>query len=179
MKRPGGVQNVARRFRGSICPPMRKGRWKLHLRKHDANPPELRELYDLEADIGETTNVADHHPDVVANLLAEVAKMRADLGDDAVGEPNTNRRPCGRLENARPLTDYNARHPSIEAIYDTTSMAKASWLHGIAFRARPPVGNYSSTLLSGYSMIPSAPCARSVGMISRTTVSSRIASRAT
>ncbi|MHC4813236.1 MAG: hypothetical protein ACYTFN_09090 [Planctomycetota bacterium] len=77
---------------------MRVGRYKLHLphsygsidgaRLADATfPGRLRRrrielsLFDLEADIGETTNVAPEHPDVVQRLLALCEQARADLGD--------------------------------------------------------------------------------------------------
>lgn len=39
------------------------------------------ELYDLESDIAETTNVADQHPEVVERFMKEVARVRAELGD--------------------------------------------------------------------------------------------------
>jgi arylsulfatase A-like enzyme len=43
-------------------------------------------LYDLAADIGEQTNVADQHPEVVQRLQALLATARADLGDrDRIG----------------------------------------------------------------------------------------------
>ncbi|MCR9260462.1 MAG: sulfatase [Pseudomonadaceae bacterium] len=64
---------------------VRKGRWKLVLpRKKDA--PELLwlarytedvadyQLYDLEADISETQNVANLHPEVVTDLLMEIER---------------------------------------------------------------------------------------------------------
>ena len=35
------------------------------------------ELYDLDADIGETHNVADGHPDIVAKITAIMEKARA------------------------------------------------------------------------------------------------------
>lgn len=52
-------------------------------------------LFDLENDIGETTNLADEHPEVVQRLRAYATKMREQLGD---GKQNvgTQRRPLGR-----------------------------------------------------------------------------------
>ena len=56
---------------------MRKGRWKYLVADHclygyscepDRKPVE--ELYDLEADLGETTNVIDQHPERAAELRA-------------------------------------------------------------------------------------------------------------
>jgi len=40
-------------------------------------------LFDLEADIGETTNVAEQQPDVVDKLMNFVEVARDDLGDTA------------------------------------------------------------------------------------------------
>jgi arylsulfatase A len=68
---------------------IRSGKWKLHL----ALDPTLEgwdgkrsgtaelALYDLDADIGESKNVAAEHPEVVARLTAYVEKARNDLGD--------------------------------------------------------------------------------------------------
>lgn len=84
---------------------VRQGKWKLHLPR-PANPPWLGRfaknnhiapadwqgfeepfLVDLEADPGESTSVADAHPEVVSGLLALAESARADLGDhDRVGE---------------------------------------------------------------------------------------------
>ena len=51
-------------------------------------------LFDLESDIGETTNVADKHPEVVERLKRYAEKMRMDLGDGNKAGPG--RRPIGR-----------------------------------------------------------------------------------
>ena len=77
---------------------VRKGKWKLVLPRR-AKPPwcgwsarmvnavETLSLYDLDADIEETRNVADQHPDVVRQLMALVESAREDLGDyDRVGK---------------------------------------------------------------------------------------------
>jgi arylsulfatase A len=58
------------------------------------------ELYDLEADRGETHNVAADHPDVVERLQALVEKAREDLGDDLTKREGAGRRPAGRVEQA-------------------------------------------------------------------------------
>jgi len=71
---------------------VRSGQWKLFA---DGR------LYDLDADIGETTNVAKQHPDVVARLRAHLDKARADLGDG--NTPGANCRPVGLVENPRYL----------------------------------------------------------------------------
>lgn len=66
---------------------IRKGKWKLELcpgsggwsdpipgSEDEKGLPPIQ-LYDLEEDIGETTNVADQHPKVVAELTAELKKI--------------------------------------------------------------------------------------------------------
>ena len=83
---------------------VRQGQWKLHLPR-DREPigaapfsrnrhiaPEDRVgfaepfLVDLENDLGATTNVASHHPEVVGRLRELAESMRDDLGDyDRVG----------------------------------------------------------------------------------------------
>jgi len=59
-------------YKNSRLEAIRLGKWKLHLKKKP-------ELYDLRADIGESRNVADAHPDVVAHLKDVAAKYDADL----------------------------------------------------------------------------------------------------
>lgn len=94
---------------------VRMGRWKLHL-PHTyrtlagrpggtgGRPAPYEEakidlsLFDLVSDIGETTNVADRHPDVVAKIQALADKMRAELGDSATGRKGSGVREPGRLE---------------------------------------------------------------------------------
>jgi len=52
-------------------------------------------LFNLDDDIGETTNVADKHPDVVARLQKIAEAARADLGDSLTKRQGANVRPCG------------------------------------------------------------------------------------
>jgi hypothetical protein len=56
------------------------------------------ELYNLKNDPGETHNLADAHPEVIARLEALAEKARADLGDDLTGRPPTRNRPPGGSE---------------------------------------------------------------------------------
>jgi arylsulfatase A-like enzyme len=91
---------------------VRSGRWKLHLPHDyphieqpgaDAKPGTIitqkidLSLFDLESDIGETTNVADQNPQVVARLLTYVETARADLGDAATKRVGPGVRQAGRL----------------------------------------------------------------------------------
>ncbi|MGB0112907.1 MAG: sulfatase [Ilumatobacteraceae bacterium] len=94
---------------------VRSGRWKLHFSKRGA---EQRGLYDLEADIAETTDVIDEHPDVVAELEALAETARATLGDARLGRVGSEVRPIGRVDHAAPLTTYDPEHPYFIAEYD-------------------------------------------------------------
>ncbi len=54
-------------------------------------------LYDLENDVGESTNVAAQNPDVVQRLLQLAEEARADLGDSLTGRKGNGVRPCGQF----------------------------------------------------------------------------------
>jgi arylsulfatase A len=86
-------------YRTNELQAMRAGRWKLHFPHNyrsledrapgnDGTPSKYNysmrtgvELYNLENDISESTNVVDDNPKVLADLLKLAGKMRADLGD--------------------------------------------------------------------------------------------------
>ena len=55
------------------------------------------ELYDLENDISETTNVVDQHPDVVARLQKLAEQMREELGDRLTKRKGKGVREPGRI----------------------------------------------------------------------------------
>ena len=87
---------------------VRSGKWKLHLplkpkKRNWGRPiPEVPlALYDLENDIAEKNNLAQHHPNVVKRLLALAEKARRDLGD--LDRKGANVRPAGWVENPKPL----------------------------------------------------------------------------
>ncbi len=87
---------------------LRSGKWKLMFAQSYNSPvpgkdgmPGTRvrkqielSLFDLESDIGETTNVADRHPDVVERLKACAQQMRKELGHGPQSGPG--RRLIGR-----------------------------------------------------------------------------------
>jgi arylsulfatase A-like enzyme len=56
---------------------------------------ERAELYDLERDLSETTNVAAGHPDVVVRLEAEAERARGELGDALTQRAGKGARPPG------------------------------------------------------------------------------------
>jgi arylsulfatase A len=90
---------------------IRRGEYKLHL--------ERRELYDLKKDVGETDNRYNELPEIVAELDRAADVSREDLGDDVTGITGANVRPCGRVEDPKPLAAYDLDHPYIVALYDT------------------------------------------------------------
>lgn len=92
---------------------VRSGKWKLHLPhayRHleyagkDGQPgkdsyPNLElSLFDLERDIGESTNLAGKHPEVVKEMMKFVERAREDLGDSLVKREGRNIRPAGILQ---------------------------------------------------------------------------------
>jgi len=100
---------------------VRSGKWKLHvsrMNRKEKRREDVRELYDLEKDIGETTNVASEYPEVVKELEAKVDACRQDLGDKWKGIDGDNCRPIGRVPEGRTLTEYDPNHPYIDAMYD-------------------------------------------------------------
>ena len=94
---------------------IRVGRWKLHFAKRGS---AMCELYDLEADIAETTDVASAHPDIVAQLEAQAESARHSLGDARLGRVGTENRRIGRVPNPVPLTKFDPDHPYYMAEYD-------------------------------------------------------------
>jgi arylsulfatase len=54
-------------------------------------------LFNLRDDVGETTNVADRHPDVVKRLSDVAERYRAELGDAITARKGSGVRPAGRV----------------------------------------------------------------------------------
>lgn len=92
---------------------VRSGKWKLHLphnyRSIVSSGAEGKpgrdgvgtiglSLFDLENDIGETTDVSDKNPQVVRRLMTFVERARNDLGDDLTKRAGKNIRPAERME---------------------------------------------------------------------------------
>jgi arylsulfatase A len=100
---------------GAELQAVRMGRWKLHFphsyRTLAGRPggtggiPTNYEqaqiglsLFDLENDIGESTDVADQHPEIVARLKELADQMRQQLGDSATKQKGSAIRPAGMLQ---------------------------------------------------------------------------------
>jgi arylsulfatase A-like enzyme len=102
-------------YYGSQLQAMRMGKWKLHFphgyRTLSGRPGGTGgipvnydqaqiglALFDLESDVGETTDVAPKHPEVVARMKELADRMRAELGDSSTKTKGTGNRQPGRLE---------------------------------------------------------------------------------
>ncbi len=94
-------------FSGYNLQAVRQGQWKLAITpQNDAADKTTVEaskinprLYNLSMDIGETTNVADKHPEVIQKLNALAAKMNEEIA----GKAPKSRRPAGVVTNPKPL----------------------------------------------------------------------------
>jgi arylsulfatase A-like enzyme len=102
-------------YYGKQLQAVRMGKWKLHFPHgyrtltgrpggtggtpvpYDQAKIELS-LFDLENDIGEITDVADQHPEVVAQIKKLADAMRSALGDSSTKQAGAGLRPPGQLE---------------------------------------------------------------------------------
>jgi arylsulfatase A len=70
-------------------------------------------LFNLKTDIGESTDVAAQHPEIVARLKKLVTAMEDDLGTSG---PGPGCRPLGKVESAQPLIGHDGTvRPGFEA----------------------------------------------------------------
>jgi arylsulfatase A-like enzyme len=144
-------------FAGYDLQAVRQGRWKLALSpqpegmgKQAAKTPAGMRLYDLDAEIGEQTDVAAQHPEVVAKLKALADKMAAEIG----GKTPTARRPAGEVKGAKtlyPTIDYvpndvkkSAAKPSANTKPVVLAQAKSG--DTIASASAPQVGQRAFTV---------------------------------
>jgi arylsulfatase A len=103
-------------FNGNRLEAVRSGPWKLAIwpqregkpGEKPLSPAEIRShiprLYNLGDDVGETTDLAAKHPDIVKRLQSLVAEMDADLAASGLG-PGV--RPPGRVAHPQPLIAEN------------------------------------------------------------------------
>ncbi|NQT16095.1 MAG: sulfatase [Planctomycetes bacterium] len=102
-------------YYGAQLQAVRMGKWKLHFphkyrtlagrpggtggipTKYEQAQIGL-ELFDLEKDVAETTNVAEEHPDIVARMQKLGDRIRAELGDSSRKKKGSGVRQAGRLE---------------------------------------------------------------------------------
>ena len=75
---------------------VRSGKWKLFITMTKGEKTASPKLYNLEEDIGETTNVAKDHPKVVERLRARMTNFQEEL--------EQNSRPAAFVDNPKPLT---------------------------------------------------------------------------
>jgi hypothetical protein len=72
---------------------------------------EVKELYDLRNDPGETRNLYESYPDIVKLIMKRIEHCRVDIGDA-----------FGKVDDPKPLTTYDENHPYIIAMYDKTEV---------------------------------------------------------
>ena len=147
-------------FSGYDLQAVRQGRWKLALvpqpdgmGKQAAKVPAGLRLYDLDAEIGEQTDVAAQHPEVVAKLKVLADKMSSEIA----GKTPTSRRPAGEVKGAKtlyPTIDYvpnEAKKPEAKAVAKKAAakpvaLAQAKSGDTIAAAAAPQVGQKAFTV---------------------------------
>jgi arylsulfatase A-like enzyme len=97
-------------FSGNRLEAVRSGPWKLAIAPQsegmgkkaggDPKQPFAPRLYNLDSDVGELTDVAAQHPDVVKRLEDLAAQMDADLG---IAKQGPGVRPPGKVAAPKPL----------------------------------------------------------------------------
>ncbi len=120
-------RNVFAYYRGPNLEAVRKDDWKLHFWKQDwtengGNKPPSPELYNLRNDVGETDNLCDKYPAIVAEIEAEAEEFRRAFGDRRLDRTGTEIREAGLCKHPKPLTEYDKDHPYIIAYYDLADM---------------------------------------------------------
>ena len=139
-------------FAGNNLQAVRAGPWKLAIAPQSEGmgavprprpgQPFTPTLYNLQTDLGERTNLAAQHPDVVQRLQALAAEMGADLGVTGLGPgvrpPGRVAKPVGLwLPGQAPSEAELAAHYDIErldqlAIGDTLASGEAPQIAGKA-----------------------------------------------
>lgn len=102
-------------FAGYNLQAVRRGPWKLAVTPQARTAGGIRDeersprLYNLDTDIGEKSDVAEQHPEIVASLKKLAERMSAEIG----GAAPTARRPPGEVRN--PTTLYPSEPPAPQA----------------------------------------------------------------
>ena len=87
--------------KGNSLNAVRSGKWKLH-----TNKGRPTQLYDLESDIGEKSNIIKSNPEVVKRLNGHLKAFAKDIAD--------NRRPAAFVENPKPLSNSQLQQIKIK-----------------------------------------------------------------
>ena len=104
-------------FGGYELQAVRQGPWKIAIAPQSESMGKVvpadaggrtPRLYNLDEEIGERTNLAEKHPEVVAHLKALAAKMNAEIG----GNKPRARRPAGVVAKPRTLYLTEADEPT-------------------------------------------------------------------
>jgi len=136
---------------------VRSGKWKLHLPHEyihidppgaDAKPGKVGKqqiglaLFDLDQDLGETNDVAEKYPTIVARLQGLAEQCRDDLGDSLQKRVGRNVRPAGIVASA--VEKDKAANPNPTARLVTPEPdgsivlhARHAYPHGQAIRYEP------------------------------------------
>lgn len=115
-----GTSNVSQReahyyFSGYKLQAVRQGPWKLaltmqpepHLKQSKSDAMTNPRLYNIDTGIGEQTNLAEEHPEIVSRLTALADKINTEIG----GENPTSRRPAGLVSNPSTLYPMEEEKP--------------------------------------------------------------------
>jgi len=124
-------RNVFAYYRGPNLEAVRKDDWKLHFCKigwapGDADDQVSTELYNLRDDVGETMDVYDTHPAIVAEIEEAAEQFRRAFGDRRLNRVGSEIREAGICKSPKPLTDYDKNHPYMIAYYDLADMPTMS-----------------------------------------------------
>ena len=125
-------------YKGTKLEAVRSGPWKLAVEPQTMgmgfrNPPEDLQvknarLYNLKEDLGESTNVAAQHPDVVTRLQGLIDEMSGDIGS---GKPGPRSPPgrgggqsCDSVSNASPAEESSQEDSAESPSQMTESLSR-------------------------------------------------------
>ena len=136
-------------FAGYKLQAVRQGAWKLAIatqpdtagQQPGEDPKTNPRLYNLDNEIGESTNLATKHPDIVTRLQQLADKMNAEIG----GDNPSSRRPAGDVDNPRTLYPMEADKPNTEAA-GTADLSKLKPGDVVASAKAPQIGGKPFTL---------------------------------